>query len=246
MASKSDTGHAKNIANLKLFNTGALALGPLYQPNNSDLYLTDLQTMYELSAAAQSKVNAALPPYTTAVARRDGIFNPFLLELTKIRRAVIATKGITPQQIAGLMTIIRKYRGVRKVPKPKTEDPEELAKYHSVSQTSFDLRTNTLDMLIAYLINLPNYEPNEDNVKVATLENTKQQMLSATDEVNTTFISLNAARSGRNLLLYFASKNLFKAGTDARNYVLGILNKTQSEYKFFSKIIFKKIVSRTR
>jgi len=144
------------------------------------------------------------------------------------------------------MTIIRKYRGVRKVPKPKTEDPEELAKYHSVSQTSFDLRTNTLDMLIAYLINLPNYEPNEDNVKVATLENTKQQMLSATDEVNTTFISLNAARSGRNLLLYFASKNLFKAGTDARNYVLGILNKTQSEYKFFSKIIFKKIVSRTR
>ena len=241
MASKSETGHAKNIANLKLFITTATGLGVVYNPSNADLKISNLNLIYDQSFADQNKVNIGLAPYTNVVAAREAIFEPFKLELTKIRRVFKATKGVTLKQEQDLMTIIRKYRGVRKTPKPKGDNPDELAKYHSVSQTSYDLRTNTFDSLIAFLENTPEYAPNEDQFKIATLNRLKQEMLDATDAVNQAFTTLNSLRSNRNQTLYYAANNLVKIATEARNYTLAILNRNQSEYKVFNRLIFKKI-----
>lgn len=242
MSKKNETGHAKNVANLLYLVKALTALSTRYNPSNPDLFLANLIFVHEIVASDQKKLIKAQTPYGTAVAARDAIFTPFLLELTRIRKALMSSKDVSPQVIAGLMTLLRKYRGVRKVPKPKTDDPELLAKYHSVSQTSFDLRTNTLDRIIAYLENIPSYTPNEENTKVATLEIILQSMLDATDLVNTTFIELNKLRSGRNQSFYLAPMNLVKIGNEARTYALGILDKKQPEYKLINKITFKKIM----
>jgi hypothetical protein len=241
MSKKNETGHAKNVANMKYLTTAVISLGTRYNPSNPDIYLANLLYMYENAASDQIKVHAAQSPYTTAVAARDQIFTPFLKELTKIRKALITSQDITPQITAGLMTLLRKYRGVRKVPKPKTDDPEILAKYHSVSQTSYDLRTDTLQRIIAYLENIPTYMPNEDNTKIATLQMTKEAMLNATDAVNIAFVRLNSGRAGRNQTFYLAPINLVKVGSEARTYALGILDKNQPEYNLFNSITFKRM-----
>ena len=44
MASTLEVGHAKNIANLNLLNTNIIALGATYNPSNSKLLLTNLQS----------------------------------------------------------------------------------------------------------------------------------------------------------------------------------------------------------
>lgn len=46
MASTSEVGHAKNIANLNLLNTNIIAVGTIYNPSNSKLKLTNLQSIY--------------------------------------------------------------------------------------------------------------------------------------------------------------------------------------------------------
>ena len=48
MASASEVGHAKNIANLNLLNTNIIALGTTYNPSNSKLLLTNLRAFTQL------------------------------------------------------------------------------------------------------------------------------------------------------------------------------------------------------
>ena len=43
MASNSEVGHAKNIANLNLLNTNIMALGATYNPSNPKLKLANLK-----------------------------------------------------------------------------------------------------------------------------------------------------------------------------------------------------------
>lgn len=46
MASTSEKGHAKNIANANLLNTYIVQLVAIYNPSNSKLLLTNLQNIY--------------------------------------------------------------------------------------------------------------------------------------------------------------------------------------------------------
>ena len=70
MASASEVGHAKNIANLNLLNTNIIALGTTYNPSNSKLLLTNLQSIYSTSYTQQESVNNLVAPYSVAVDER--------------------------------------------------------------------------------------------------------------------------------------------------------------------------------
>lgn len=48
MASTSEKGHAKNIANANLLNTNIVQLGAIYNPSNPKLLLSNLQTFIQL------------------------------------------------------------------------------------------------------------------------------------------------------------------------------------------------------
>ena len=76
MASSSEVGHAKNIANLNLLNTNIEALGAIYVPSNPKLLLTNLQSMYTNGFNEQKNVNISLAPYSVAVDDREVIFKP--------------------------------------------------------------------------------------------------------------------------------------------------------------------------
>jgi hypothetical protein len=60
MASTSEVGHAKNIANLNLLNTNIASLGAIYNPSNPKLLLTNLQSIYTNAFNQQESVNTLL------------------------------------------------------------------------------------------------------------------------------------------------------------------------------------------
>lgn len=240
MASTSEKGHAKNVANANLLNTHIIELGAVYNPSNPKLLLANLQTIYNNSFSQQSAVNTLVAPYSVAVDNRETIFAPQSKKITKLRKAFKATEGVTPTQLEDFMTIARKLKGIRKINNAPTSDSTVEQTQHSTSQMSYDQRTNNMDLLISLLQNTPNYNPNEVEYQVATLQAEKQQMLQATQSVANTFVPLNNARSTRNSTMYLSDDNLVDTFNKAKDYLFTILESNSVQYKAISKIKFKK------
>ena len=237
MASTSEKGHAKNIANLNLLNTNITELGSLYNPSNGKLKLANLQNLYTTAFNQQSNVNSSVAPYSLAVDNREQIFKPLGKQITKLRKAYKATDGVTQAQLEDFMTVARKIKGIRKI---TSEDNSSNTESHSVSQLSYDQRTNNMDLLIALLENTPNYSPNEDQYKVTTYKSLKTEMLNSTQNVAATYVPLNNARSLRNHTLYISDDSLVDIANKAKDYLFTILDSDSSQYKAISKIKFKK------
>jgi hypothetical protein len=79
MASTSEKGHAKNIANANLLNTYIVQLSAIYNPSNPKLLLSNLQNIYTNSFSHQESVNTLVAPYSIAVDNRENV----LLQLAK-------------------------------------------------------------------------------------------------------------------------------------------------------------------
>lgn len=239
MASTSEKGHAKNIANLNLLNTQIQALGNAYNPSNPKLALTNLQAIYTKSFQEQSNVNTLLAPYSHAVNNREAIFKPINRLITKLRKAYKSTEGVEQAQLENFMTIARKIKGIPKRTASST-NPEEAQNQYSTSQLSYDQRTNNLDQLIALLQNTPTYNPNEHEYKITTLQTLKTNMLQTTQAVADTYVPLNNARTTRNSTLYNSQDNLVDLANKTKDYLFTILDVNSAQYKAISKIKFKK------
>jgi hypothetical protein len=215
-------------------------LGTIYNPNNPKLLLANLQNIYTNSFSQQEAVNTLVAPYSVAVDNREMIFAPVSKKITKLRRVYKATEGVTSAQLEDFMTIARKLKGIRKINNAPTTDTKIEQTQHSTSQMSYDQRTNNMDLLISLFQNTPNYNPNEVEYKVATLQAEKAQMLQATQGVANTFVPLNNARSTRNNTMYLSDDNLVDTFNKAKDYLFTILDSNSVQYKAISKIKFKK------
>ena len=240
MASTSEVGHAKNIANLNVLNTNIAALGAIYNPSNPKLHLVNLQNVYSTALTQQENVNNLVAPYSIAVDERELIFKPLNAELTKLRKAYKATEGVSQAHLEDFMTIVRKLKGVRKTTLSVSTNPDEEQLTHSTSQLSFDQRTNNMDGLISLLQNTPNFNPNETEYQIATYQAKKVAMLQKTQAVLDAYIPLNTARSARNKTLYISDDNLVDLAHKAKDYLYTILDANSAQYKAISKIKFKK------
>jgi len=240
MASQSETGHAINIANANLLNTYIIQLFGIYKPSNPKLLLANLQSIYNNSFPQQDLVNSLVAPYSVAVDNRQMVFAPISKKITKLHKAYKATEGVTKVQLEDFMTIARILKGIRKVNNPAIKDPSVQHQNHSTSHLSYDQRTNNMDLLIAQLLNTPNYNPNETEYKVATLQTERSIMLQETQNVANTLVPLNHARSTRNETLYYSEDNLVDTFNKAKDYIFTILDVKSLQYKAIAKIKFKK------
>jgi hypothetical protein len=240
MSSKSEVGHAKNVANLAVLNTNIKEVGGLYNPSNPILLLSNLESLYANSYKAQELVNKSLAPYSTAVNEREILFKPFNKDLTKLRKAYKATQGVTTAEMEDFMTISRKLKGTRKTKVTAPTTSEEEKAQHSIAQLSYDKRTDNMDLLISLLQNTANYNPNEVEYQIKTYQDKKDNMLIKTKLVSTTFVPLNNARSARNATLYSDDDNLIDIANKAKDYLFSILDVKSVQYKAIARIKFKK------
>ena len=237
MASTTETGHAKNIANLKALNEINAGFGADYNPSNALLKNVTMVAQHTACDALQLGVNAAEGVFKPIVNTRIDLFKHVKPRSRKIRSAAKVC-GASDLWVKDVNTIVVKILGERMTKaKPTETDPAGT----SASQQSYDNLANNFQKLIEVLKNEPLYAPNEVPLQTATLDADYVTLNKANDDVKEGVVPYNNAVMARNKALYKEKVGLVDVGQASKDYVRSTFGYSSPEFKLVSKIQFKKI-----
>lgn len=243
MASNSETGHAKNVTNLESLITSATALGTSYNPSKDSIKLLNLQTLLSTSKEALSALNTAESTYANAVDARELEFEPLGKLITKVNNSLKASDSTT-QTDESAKTIIRKLQGKRASAKLTDEEIKALqaegkeVTQISVSQMGYDSRLENFDKLISLLLTVPQYNPNEEELKTDSLKALHTKLKTKNTDVVTAAIQLDNARNNRNEILYKPLTGLVDLASDSKMYIKSVFGASSPQFKQVSKLTF--------
>ena len=245
MASTSETGHAKNVANFDELTSFATGYGTAYNPSKASIKITALQALSASAKNAINAVNAAEPAYKNAVAAREAAFVPLSKLVTRVMNALKAT-DTTVEVDDSAKTLVRKIQGVRATAKKTEEEKKALAAAGkevveiSASQMSYDSRIDNFDKLIKLLASVALYTPNEADLKATALTTLYNDLkLKNTAVINAT-TPLSNARIARNEILYKDNTGLYDTAIDVKTYVKSVFGASSPQYKQVSGLKFTK------
>ena len=243
MASTNETGHAKNVAHFDELISSATGYGPTYNPSRASLKLEALQSVSATAKSAIGGVNSAYPVYSNAVAAREVAFTPLSKLVTRALNALKATDSHTHVD-DNAKTFARKIQGRRATPKmtesqkkEATDAGKEVVEISS-SQMSYDSRLENFDKFIKLLANVPQYTPNEEDLKITSLTVLYNDLKAKNIAVVNAAIPLTNARILRNEVLYKANTGLVDLAIDTKTYIKSVFGATSPQYKQVSKLEF--------
>lgn len=246
MKSTSETGHSKNVANFNKLIMSCESQNGRYNPSNPQLSLENMRKLYAGSDIAVLAVNEVAPLFTTAANAREKVFLGVPGLATKVFNSA-KSAGIDKQTVANLLTIKRKLQGSRAKPKASKEKKATLKaegkeiKEASASQRSFDNQINHFDMLIKAVAVIPEYKPNEEELKIDSLNKTLAIMRDSNNAAEKAFNPLLAARTQRNTLMYTAKTGLVDVALTAKAYIRSVDTVKGAWYKQISGLKFTRI-----
>lgn len=242
MASTSETGHAKTVANFEDLLSFCTAYGTSYNPSRAAIQLTALTTVQTNAQASLSAVTAAKTALSSAINARQAAFEPLKRLCTRIVNALDATDA-TPKLVKDARSINNKLQGKRnseKSPTPSTNTTEAAEdKSNSVSQQSFDSLIENFDRLIQLVGNEPSYTPNETELQVSTLNTTLGSLRTCNSAVIAAYTTYSNARITRNNILAHPTSGLVALAGDVKKYVKSVYGSSSPEYTQISGIVFK-------
>lgn len=244
MASTSETGHAKNVANFEKLVVHVTALGTAYNPTKATLTLPAINAQLATAKTAIATVNSTAPAHKNAISARDAAFKPLSPLITRVNNALKAS-DTTAQAKESVVALVRKIQGRRTTPKlteeeknAATEKGEKITEISS-SQMSYDNRLDNLDKLIKLLASIPAYAPNEADLTTAALTTLYTELETKNLTVTTAETPLNNARMARNEVLYKPSTGLIDISGDIKTYIKSVYGTTSPQYKAISKLELK-------
>ncbi len=256
MASTSETGHAKNVANFEDLISFCTAYGASYNPVKLALQIMALQTLRLTAQGTLQSVIAFATNFINAVNARQIAFDPIKALATRIVNALSATNA-SSELIKDAKSINRKIQGARKggskktdptIPVPPvppgpgpvpTPNPQQI----SVSQQSYDSLLQHFNALIALVASEPTYMPNEMDLQVATLTAQSANLAAKNTDVINATTNLSNARITRNATLYANQTGLYDIAQEVKKYVKSVFGASSEQYKQVSGIKFKKIIN---
>lgn len=251
MASTSETGHAKNVANFEDLISFCTGYGASYNPSKVVIQLPALSATHANALAALANINALLPANTNAVNDREAAFSPLSKLITRVVNAADAS-DVSKQVKADVKTIARKLQGKRATSKKDTPTPpaepaptaaDASTKSISASQMSFDQRIENLDKLIQLLAAQPAYIPNEPELTIAGLTAFLGNMRNTNTAAVNAYTPVSNARINRDTILYAEGTGLVDLAGDVKSYVKSVFGGTSPQYKQVSGLKFTKIKS---
>ncbi|MGQ1948107.1 hypothetical protein ACT3CD_13510 [Geofilum sp. OHC36d9] len=244
MASTSETGHSKNVANFQKLTTYVTGLGTEYNPSKENIQLPSLNELLAAANEAINNVNAAESTYKHAVSTRYAAFKPMKKLITRVNSALKAS-GASQQVIDSAMTLVRKLQGRRSTPK-MTEEEKMAAQEKgldvneiSVSQMSYDSRLDNFDKLIKLLETTPQYAPNETELTTDSLSALYNNLYTNNTLVIDATVALSNARINRDTTLYAPDSGLVDISLDVKMYVKSVFGSTAPQYKAISRLNFR-------
>jgi len=195
-------------------------------------------------------VNTATTNLNNAINTRKQAFEGIRKLSTKLVNALDATNA-TKEMVKDAQTINRKIQGARaktieaEAPASGTaltsrETTEPSVKTISVSQQSYDSIIEHFSKMITLLSSEASYVPNENELKVATLNTKLASLRTANTNVINGTTAANNARISRNKTLYDESTGLVDTAMEAKKYIKSVFGARSPEYNQVVDLEFKK------
>ena len=236
MSSTSETGHAKNVANFETEIAFCIGYGATYNPSNPDLEIPNLQAKWEAAKLKLKAVKITKEPFDSITGARQLIFKPLKPFATRVINSLIAQK-VPTTVIKDARTLIRKMTGKRASETTSTTPEENRI---SVSQQSYDRLADTFDELIVLAQTEPQYNPNEDDLKIPALETFLQQLKTANTSVRNAYVPYSNAMIARDKELYQVEKGLVDIALEVKNYVKSVFGANSPQYRQISTLEFSR------
>ena len=246
MAATSETGHAKNVANFETLISFIIPYGTAYNPSRETIKIPALTAILTEAKASLNALNTVQPNYSNAVAAREVAFEPISKLITRVNNALKAS-DTTSQVDENAKTIVRKLQGTRASAKISTEEKATLLaegkeqNQISASQMSFDSRIENMDKFIKLLTSVPQYAPNEEDLKVSTLTTIFNNLIAKNSAVLAATVPVSNARIARNEILYKENTGLVDTAADVKTYIKSVFGASSPQYKQISNLAFKSL-----
>ena len=243
MASTSETGHAKNVANFQDLISFCQGYGASYNPTKESLKIPQLQALYQL---AQDQLNATKTQKTTfdnATNERRSTFANLKPLATKIINA-FAVSGADSLAVADVKTVNKKLQGTSsKKSTPEEANPENTPTTNSIStsQQSYDRLIDHFANLIQVIEQNTNYTPNETELQVATLQTKLAELQTKNTNLINAYTGYSNAMIERNQTLYNPLTGLVQTSKEVKQYVKSVFGANSPQYKQVSGLEFKVI-----
>lgn len=267
MASKSEVGHARNVARFQQLIARCRAYGADYNPAIPALAIPALEDLLQRSRASLTDLTTSVTAFNNATNARREAFEDIKGLSTRLFNWVAAA-GLDDYTVGNAQAINRKIQGTR-APKSKrtTMEPPtvpptmaSLALYNealrrrglppvtadeenkiSVSQQSYDQLTYNFERLVIFLDALPAYAPNEAALQVANLQTKHSELLAMTEALDNAYAETTMIRERRNQTLYADNDSLYGIAMRVKKYVKSVYGaKRDSPYRYISGIRFSK------
>lgn len=238
-----ETGHAKNLENMKKVREFAASWNARYQPSNSLLLLPNINLLVDEAENTLDATQSAKTVYRNAAAAAHDAFEPLSEMMTRVMKA-LKVSGVADSIIEDAKTYTRKIKGQRAAAKPETDPASPQfnpsAKANSVSQMSRVQRIENLDALILLLVSQPAYKPNETELRTASLSSLSSDLKAKADAVQAAFVELSNRRGARDAILYTQRIGLIYVGRLFKEYVESF-GRRSLEWSQVKNIMFEKI-----
>lgn len=236
MASTSETGHARNVANLQKL-TEQVTVYSLYNPPVDNIKVTNLQTLYTTASAKLNEVEDKRNANKNAISVRQSAFENLKSTATKIINH-LEILGLPSGPIDQAKSLNRVIQGGQKKTEAPVEEGKEAPKTVSTSRQSYTQMAENFGILLQLLGTIPTYNPNEDDLKLTNLETYKNSLVSSTQSVDQTEAELNTKLIERDQLLYADGTGLYSIAQNVKKYVKSLYGATSPEYANVSGIEF--------
>lgn len=242
MASTSETGHAKNVANFEDLISFCNGYGATYNPSKAALKTAALSAQLLACQTIMQTLKNAKTTHDNATNAREIVFKPLKTLATKIINALEATDAVE-QTVDDAKTINNKIQGKRAkaIDEPEVKEGEpapEPVKTSSTSQQSFDKMIDHYQQLIALLTAEPKYLPNENELKVASLNTLLADLKAKNTVVINALTAASNARIARNKALYDKITGLLDTAKAVKKYVKSCFGATSPQFKQVSGLKF--------
>jgi hypothetical protein len=243
MASTSETGHAKNVANFEDLISFCNGYGGSYNPSKAILQIGNLTTLQSNALNSIAGVTSSKTAFANATNARQTGFDPLKKLCTRIVNALDATDA-TDKLVKDAKTINNKIQGKRagEKPNPVTTPGSEAAedKTISVSQQSYDALVDNFSKLIDLVGTEPTYTPNETELQISTLQTNLGNLKATNTAVINTYTNYSNSRITRDSILYAPTSGLVDVALEVKKYVKSVFGATSPQYKQVSKLEFKR------
>lgn len=236
---------SKNVAAFETLISYITAFGADYNPSKNSLTIPELQRILSEAKASLNTVNLAFSAHSNAQAARESAFEPLSKLVTRANNALKAT-DTTTQVDDSAKTIVRKLQGARASAKLTDEEKKALeaegkeVNQISTSQMGFNDRIENFDKFITLLSTIPNYAPNEEDLKITSLSAYRDSLKAKNSDVLPTEVQLSNARITRNDIQDKPLTGLVDIALDTKIYIKSVFGATSPQYKQVSKLAFVK------